>query len=43
MRMRIKIRLIFILTYQMKSFNLNNISDDKLKEAFDLLDKLFKL
>jgi len=30
-------------TYQMKSFNLNNISDDKLKEAFDLLDKLFKL
>jgi hypothetical protein len=40
---RDKEAMISDYTYQMKSFNLNNISDDKLKEAFDLLDKLFKL
>ena len=40
---RDKEAMISDYTYKKNRFNLNNISDDKLKEAFELLDKLFKL
>ena len=40
---RDKEAMISDYTYKKNRFNLYNISDDKLKEAFELLDKLFKL